>query len=134
MAFIHLYTILCDDVRKEDNGKLMILGLYANEILIPQLPYVFSTLSFFQGFKAEEIGQHWFEAKLSHTETGKILAQAMGSVQVSKPGPAFSVLRFSGIKFENLGAYYFRYGEVGQDQAIDYHFDVKLKELEPKGV
>jgi len=29
------YAIVCDDVRREDNGKLIIIGAYASDILIP---------------------------------------------------------------------------------------------------
>lgn len=29
------YAIVCDDVRREDNGKLIIIGVYASDIRIP---------------------------------------------------------------------------------------------------
>lgn len=38
MAWEHKYTLLCDDVRREDNGKLIILGLYFGVITVPQFP------------------------------------------------------------------------------------------------
>ena len=28
MAVTHNYTLVCDEVRREDNGKLLVLGLY----------------------------------------------------------------------------------------------------------
>lgn len=33
------YTVLCDDVRREDNGKLILLGLFEH-IAAPVFPYV----------------------------------------------------------------------------------------------
>ncbi len=30
-----VYAIVCDDVRREDNGKLIIIGAYASDIRIP---------------------------------------------------------------------------------------------------
>ena len=30
-----VYAIVCDDVRREDNGKLIIIGTYASDIRIP---------------------------------------------------------------------------------------------------
>ncbi len=40
MAFTEKFTIMCDEVRKEDNGKLLILGMYIKSIIVPQLPMV----------------------------------------------------------------------------------------------
>ncbi len=28
MPITHQYTILCDEVRREDNGKLLVVGMY----------------------------------------------------------------------------------------------------------
>jgi hypothetical protein len=32
------YALLCDDVRREDNGKFIFIGIYANSILLPAFP------------------------------------------------------------------------------------------------
>ena len=32
------YAILCDDIRKEDNGKMMLIGIYSGDILVPTFP------------------------------------------------------------------------------------------------
>ena len=36
------YAIICDDLRREDNGKLLIIGAYGGEILVSDLPAVLS--------------------------------------------------------------------------------------------
>ncbi|TCM78619.1 hypothetical protein [Rhizobium sp. BK068] len=38
---IHNFTV-CDQVRREDNGKFIIIGAYANEILFHSLPSTFN--------------------------------------------------------------------------------------------
>ena len=37
------YSVLCDDVRREDNGKLMLLGLFEH-IGVPEFPFVLPRL------------------------------------------------------------------------------------------
>lgn len=32
------YTLLCDEVRREDNGKLLIIGLYDSNMYVPSFP------------------------------------------------------------------------------------------------
>jgi hypothetical protein len=39
--------ILCDEVRREDNGKLIVVGMYLGSILAPRIPFTMPRLSFF---------------------------------------------------------------------------------------
>jgi hypothetical protein len=32
------FGILCDDIRREDNGKLLLIGVYDADVRVPQLP------------------------------------------------------------------------------------------------
>lgn len=32
------YAIVCDDVRREENGKMIIIGVYANDIVVASYP------------------------------------------------------------------------------------------------
>jgi hypothetical protein len=41
-------TLVCDEVRVEHNGKLILLGVYTPNILVPQIPFTFPILTFFQ--------------------------------------------------------------------------------------
>lgn len=38
--------MICDDVRKEDNNKELIIGLYTDDIIIPSLPALLPILTF----------------------------------------------------------------------------------------
>jgi hypothetical protein len=40
------YWLLCDIVRREDNGKLVIVGLYTPDILVREVPFTLPVLSF----------------------------------------------------------------------------------------
>jgi hypothetical protein len=42
-----LDLIICDEVRREDNGKLLIIGMYLGAILVPRMPFRMPRLSFF---------------------------------------------------------------------------------------
>ena len=42
-----LNVILCDEVRREDNGKLLVIGMYLGAVLVPRLPFRMPRLSFF---------------------------------------------------------------------------------------
>ncbi len=43
--------IVCDEVRREDNGKLLVIGMYLGSILVPQVPFRMPKLSFFFKWK-----------------------------------------------------------------------------------
>ena len=34
------YGVICDLVRREDSGKLLVVGLYAADILVPEIPHI----------------------------------------------------------------------------------------------
>ena len=36
-----LTAILCDDVRRERNGKELLIGVYSGQVLLPEMPQVF---------------------------------------------------------------------------------------------
>ena len=40
MALEHKYTVMCDEVRVENNGKFLIIGMYAGHMTVPQLPFI----------------------------------------------------------------------------------------------
>lgn len=43
--------IVCDEVRREDNGKLLVIGMYLGSILAPHVPFRMPKLSFFFKWK-----------------------------------------------------------------------------------
>lgn len=50
----YLYTILCDDVRREMGGRVSLIGLYGNKLTFKQLPHTMRDLHFYQRWILDE--------------------------------------------------------------------------------
>ena len=57
MPLNHKYTLVCDDVRREDNGKLIVVGMYTPGITLPKFPFRLSKLTFVSYFEVTEAGK-----------------------------------------------------------------------------
>ena len=44
---------LCDEIRREDNGKFLFTGVYTGHVLVPRLPFDLPTLTFFTKWSAK---------------------------------------------------------------------------------
>jgi len=69
MALIHQYTLLCDEVRQENNGKFFIIGLYTPDVAVPAVPFALPALSFFNVIKSDAPGTFEFTFKFTHLGT-----------------------------------------------------------------
>ena len=127
MALTHKYTLVCDEVRQENNGKFIILGLYTPSMSIPQIPFTIPSLTFFMCFESDRPDQLQFTVRLTDLTNGQQVAQAMGVMTINKPGMGISLIRFPNITFQNAGAYTFEL-RVGNDPAplVLHQFDVLL--------
>jgi len=105
MAITHKYTLICDDVRQENNGKLIVIGLYLPDIAAFQIPVLLPSLTFIQALESDRPGQWTFRMKLTHLESGHQVAEAMGAINVAQPGLAVSVVKFGNVTFDRLGTY-----------------------------
>src|SRR5579862_1083755 len=84
MALIHKYTLVCDEIRREDNGKFIVIGLYTPGITFRQFPAHLPKLVFFSCFEPTTIGVWDLDFRLSHLPTGAIVGQ-MGKVHLEIP-------------------------------------------------
>jgi hypothetical protein len=67
------FSLVCDDVRREDNGKLIIIGVYGENITVPQTPTnLILCLVLFVETQEEFRAQATFRVKMGAT----ILTQA----------------------------------------------------------
>lgn len=57
------HVIFCDDVRREDNGKELLVGVYSGNITVPFLPLNLS-LSFWMAYSTNGTGQIPFQFRL----------------------------------------------------------------------
>jgi hypothetical protein len=94
-----------DDVRQENTGKLIIIGLYTPDISAASIPATLPTLSFVQVLDSDRPGQYTFRVRLTHLESGHQVAEAMGMINFVRPGMGVSVVKFGGLVFDRLGTY-----------------------------
>jgi hypothetical protein len=126
MPLRHKYTLVCDDVRVENNNKLFVIGLYAGIITVPQIPFVLQSLSFAQAFEDDRPEQLQFRATLQHLDSGLVLAQAMGMMGIAAPGQGMSVIKFAPLQINQVGGYVFAVTIDGVAEPITTNFDVRL--------
>jgi hypothetical protein len=122
MAITHNYTLLCDDVRREDNGKFIILGLYTPDIVVPAVPFAVPSLCLFTVFDADESGQHGFSFKLKLGET--IVAGGSGKL-TGVSGSGALPIKFGGLQLA-AGRYTFTL-DIEGNQTIIHEFGVLLR-------
>lgn len=107
MAFTEKYILICDDVRPEVNGKLIIIGLYQDTMTVPQLPFSLPSLTFLAALDTTQVGEFGFKAKFRNLETGKTFAQAMGNLQIKTVGRAITLVQFRNVQLDSPGSYQF---------------------------
>ena len=120
------YTLVCDDVRREDNGKLMVVGLYTPNITIPQLPFVLPTLTFLQCLESDRPGNWSVKMRLQHLETGRNVMEAHGMMPFPQPGIAMAPVKLGNIQIRDVGAYNFVVEIEGQPNPLITDFSVIL--------
>ena len=122
------YVLVCDEVRKEDNGKLIIIGLYTPDIAVPQIPFTFPALTFVIALEADRPAEHQLQVTLGPLESGRPLAQAMGMMQIRQPGMGTSILRFGNLRIEQVGGYSFSVRlDSNSEPFIVHNFNVILR-------
>jgi len=126
MALRHKYTLICDEVRIENNGKLLVIGMYGPRIAVPQIPCVLPSLTFFQCFESDSPAQLQFRATLQHLDDGQIVAQAMGIMNVPHQGQGGGLVKFANVVFSQIGSYVFAVSIDTMAEPITTTFDVVL--------
>lgn len=132
MAFRHHYTLMCDEVRQENNGKLILLGLYTPNITIASLPAVLPSLTFLTFLKSDHVGVFAQKVNLQGLESGKIIASATMMIEVRQipgqnpPWPVLSAVNLRNIMFSEAGTYTFTLTLEGESDPIVHQFDVLL--------
>jgi hypothetical protein len=127
MAITAKYILVCDDFRREDNGKFIIIGLYTPDMLVPQIPFAMPTLTFFMNLESERPGNFTFRIKIQHQDTGNILGQGMGMIPVLNPQqPIIMPVKIGGIIFNAPGLYGISLEIDGQQDPIVTTFNLQL--------
>lgn len=77
---IHNFTV-CDMVRVEDNGKFLLIGVYSNGVIFPQLPTQF-TMTIWMLVEGEKTGKSRFSFRATMPETDAKVFEASGELDV----------------------------------------------------
>jgi hypothetical protein len=98
------FAFICDEVRREDNGKLIIIGVYTYDIIVLNFP-VDLVLTIVVSLKVDEPVETDFELRLSHD--GKLINTGKGHFKLEKSSitgiPKIPLQNISGpgeLKFE----------------------------------
>ena len=128
MAITAKYILLCDDFRREDNGKFIIIGLYpGGDMRVVQIPFAMPTLTFFMNLESDRPGNFGFRLKIQHQEAGTVLGQGMGMIPVNDPRqPIIMPVKIGGVVFNVQGLYGFSLEIDGNKDPIIQTFEVQL--------
>ena len=64
--------MICDDIRMEKNRKLMFIGVYQDNIIVPKIPFVLPMLTIFTKWDTSESSIQDFEMIVSQPDRKKI--------------------------------------------------------------
>jgi hypothetical protein len=132
MPISQRHVIMCDDVRQENSGKFILIGMYTPDMNVPQFPFVVPSLAFFAWLESDRIGSFPFRMRLEHLESGQAVVEGMGMMQFPRPGVGISIVKFGGVRFTNPGAYVFSMSFDGQTERLLTQFSVTLQSTPPQ--
>lgn len=134
MALTLRATLICDDIRKEANGKLMLLGVYTPNILVPEIPVTLPGLSFFQIWDADEAGTYKFRAQLRHRDSQNVIAIVSGTVTAPRAGIGTLTLRVAPLPLKAVGVHEFLVMLDDKEEPAGIHvFEVRQLSEEGSG-
>lgn len=126
MAITAKYIVLCDEVRIENNGKLMLLGMYTPDMTVPQLPFSIPSLTFFIALESDRPGNVQVRFAIQLLDSGQTLAEGMGAAGFPKPGIGVMPIQLRNFPIQTAGTYVFSLTFEGQRDPITHSFNVIL--------
>ncbi len=81
------FAVICDEIRREDNGKFLIIGAYAAEILVLEFPIALG-LAAFLPFEAQE--KQSLELEFQALVNGQRVYGANGHIEIVSGEPPFA--------------------------------------------
>jgi hypothetical protein len=120
------YILMCDEVRVENNGKLMLLGLYMPDMTVPQLPFVIPSLTFLIALESDRPGTIQIRFAIQLLDSGQNLGEGMGATGFPKPGLAVMPIQLRNVSIQTAGTYVFSITFEGQREPITHSFNVLL--------
>jgi hypothetical protein len=131
MAITHKYTLICDDIRQENTGKFILIGLYMGSINVQHVPFALPSLAFFQVFESDRPGSFTFRMRLERMETGQAVVEGMGMLAIQRPGLGVAPIRFAPLPLPTFGTYSLVVNIEGEAPIITT-FDVLQQPSQPQ--
>ena len=102
----HDFTIFCDDIREESSGKLIIIGLYAKDIMLATpVPVTLPKLCFLTRLNGGS-GEHEVKHSLKNPDGKELLNDmAPGKIQASPEGMGNLVVNVAPFQADKVGRY-----------------------------
>ena len=124
MAIQQRYTLVCDDIRVENTGKLFVTP----DVIVEKLPFTIPLLAFLQAYDVDTAGTLKFRAALQHTDSESVIAEATGVLDIPESSlMGFAVLKFGNLRFENGGRYSFVMTINGQSEPLIHTFNISAR-------
>jgi len=120
MALTLRATLICDEIRREDNGKLLFVGVYTPNLVVRQLPATLP-LCAFQMWDSDSSATHQFRLVIQHMESRSVVLDGSMSIDVPSAGTGFLTLRMGLLRFETEGTYELLVLLDGQDTPAGRH-------------
>jgi hypothetical protein len=118
-------VLLCDDIRVEENKKLIYIGVYpaGNVIIIGKIPFTFPKLSFVIKIRANK-GEYSLDSFLKGPNGKTIVNLPNAKLNIEEDNKEMTLF-FSivGVKIENTGLHIFESYEK-DEMLIEYKFQV----------
>lgn len=124
--------IICDDIRKENSGKFIFIGVYpaGNIIVRGKMPYVFPKLCFILKFIGGK-GEYDIETILKNPDQKQIVSLPAGSLNFEDENREFMLfLSIATLKIDKVGEYTFEIYEQKEKKLIyKYKFSISHQEI-----
>lgn len=97
------HLVICDDVRMEFTGKLIIVGMYLDSILVPEFPFSIHGLTLLQVYAVKGTAPAIsITVRLRQKETRELLGENEGTFSVTNPGMLVSIVKLD-VTFASAG-------------------------------
>ena len=119
---LHIRAItICDDMRREDNGKEILIGVYNGIILLPRFPAALRQLCIRVEYEWTGAPKHSFKLVVT-SEDGKIvLLESEGESELGNPSdPAVIGIGVGPIHFAKPTRFNIRFGVEGPPRPVGW--------------
>jgi Family of unknown function (DUF6941) len=113
-------VIICDDIRREDNGKELLIGVYSGVIIAPRLPAVLRQMACRIEYEWNGSLTHSFKLAVT-TADDKTIVEATGDAALSNPAdPAGLSISLGPIHFDAPAKFKIKFGIDGPARQIGW--------------